>query len=118
MKGATLRRSGPRPPAFKTERPESGRSGGSGAGAHRHGSGDMRCGEMVEYLSDYLDGDLDTALRRTIDEHGGRCPPCRAFIRTLRATVEAVRALPRRRLGQGAVRSLALALRKASAGRR
>jgi anti-sigma factor RsiW len=84
---------------------------------HRHGTDEMRCGEMVEYLSDYLDGDLDAALRRTIDEHGGQCPPCRAFIRTLQATVEAVRSLPRRRLGRGAVRSLVLALRKASVSR-
>lgn len=76
-------------------------------------AGEMTCKEMVEHLSDYLDGDLDAALKETIEAHGGECPPCRAFIRTLRRTVEAVRSLPREPLPPAARRALARALRNA-----
>ncbi|MBI3447553.1 MAG: zf-HC2 domain-containing protein [Acidobacteria bacterium] len=68
---------------------------------------------MVEFLSDYVDGELAAELRRAIDEHGGQCPPCRAFVNTLKATVEAVRRLPREPLEPKTIRSLADALRQA-----
>jgi len=68
---------------------------------------------MVEYLSDYVDGDLDAELRGMIEAHGGECPPCRAFIRTLSATVLAVRALPREPLDPQARRALLQALQAA-----
>jgi predicted anti-sigma-YlaC factor YlaD len=78
-----------------------------------HAAGFMTCREMVEHLSDYIDGDLDAALRRVIDEHKGECPPCRAFVRTLALTVQTVRTLPREPLPAGLRRSLLEALRKA-----
>ena len=79
-----------------------------------HGPDDPGCRAMVESLSDYIDGDLDEALRKAIDAHGGHCPPCRAFVRTLRATVEVVRKLPRQPLRPETVRTLARALRRAA----
>jgi len=72
----------------------------------------MSCRKMAEYLSDYVDGELDASLRRVIDDHGGECPPCRAFIRTLTLTVEAIRSQPREPLPSSLKRSLAAALRK------
>jgi anti-sigma factor RsiW len=79
--------------------------------------GEMSCREMVEHLSDYLDGELDAALQRTIEAHGGECPPCRVFIRTLRKTVEAVRSLPREPLPPAARRALVRALLQARSRR-
>lgn len=55
----------------------------------------MNCREMAELLSQYVDGELDASLRGIIDAHGGQCPPCRAFVRTLARTVEIVRNHPR-----------------------
>jgi anti-sigma factor RsiW len=98
------------------KRPAAGRRLGPASGrAHR--PGDPECGAMVEFLSDYIDGDLDAALRKAIDAHGGHCPPCRAFVRTLKATVEVVRKLPRRPLRRETVRNLARALRRAAEDR-
>jgi len=74
----------------------------------------MDCKEMVQYLSEYVDGEMDESLRRLIDEHGGDCPPCRAFIRTLSRTVEIVREQPREPLPDELRKKLAEALRRAS----
>ena len=94
-----------RPVATRTPRPRAGRA---------HVPGDSGCGAMVDLLSDYIDGDLDAALRKTIDAHGGHCPPCRAFVRTLKATVDVVRKLPRQPLRRETVRTLVRALRRAA----
>ena len=77
----------------------------------------MTCGEMVEYLSDYLDGALRDDLRSLIDSHRGDCPPCEAFIRTLARTVEIVRAQPREPLSADLKRALIASLRKGTRGR-
>ncbi len=74
----------------------------------------MDCREMAQYLSEYLDGELDESLRRVIEQHGGECPPCRAFVRTLERTVEIVREQPREPLPDGLKKALAEALRRAT----
>jgi RNA polymerase sigma-70 factor (ECF subfamily) len=76
-----------------------------------HPRGAMSCREMARHLSEYLDGELQEALRLAIDAHGGECPPCRAFVRTLGRTVEAVRAQPRAPLPPALRRRLAEALK-------
>jgi RNA polymerase sigma-70 factor (ECF subfamily) len=93
----------------------SGRPAAMRAEPMPHPPGKMTCREMAEYLSDYIDGALDASMRRLIDEHGGECPPCRAFVRTLARTVEAVRAQPRQPLPSALRKTLAEALRKACA---
>lgn len=72
----------------------------------------MSCREMADYLSDYVDGALDASLREVIDRHGGECPPCRAFVRTLSRTVEAIRSQPREPLPDRTKAALTEALRK------
>ncbi len=73
----------------------------------------MSCRQMAEQVSEYIDGELDSSIRKLIDQHGGQCPPCKAFIRTLARTVEAIRAQPRDPLPDSLARALAEALRKA-----
>jgi anti-sigma factor RsiW len=68
---------------------------------------------MAKHLSDYLDGDLAASLTALIDAHRGECPPCEAFIRTLRRSVELVRARPREPLSEGVKTRLVEALRQA-----
>lgn len=53
-----------------------------------HGPG---CGSMAERLSEYLDRELDPEACARIDDHLDTCPPCRAFLESLRRTVGLVR---------------------------
>ncbi len=73
----------------------------------------MNCREMAHLLSDYVDGELDASLRNVIEAHGGECPPCRAFVRTLARTVEVVRSQPREPLSAEIRKALCEALARA-----
>jgi predicted anti-sigma-YlaC factor YlaD len=72
----------------------------------------MTCLEMVQFLSDYLDGELDTSMRAVIEKHNGECPPCLAFARTLARTVETVQSRPREPLSPELKMALLEALRR------
>jgi len=54
----------------------------------------MRCQQIQELLSAYLDGELPPSPGKQIDEHLRSCAACRARWEELRETVELVRALP------------------------
>ena len=45
-------------------------------------------------LSEYLDGSLGESDRRRLEGHLASCPPCAAYLNTLRATVQALGTLP------------------------
>jgi RNA polymerase sigma-70 factor (ECF subfamily) len=62
------------------------------SGGHAHGTG--RCRELVERLSEYLDGELDPGMCAEVEEHLGGCPPCEAFLESLRRTVALLRRMP------------------------
>jgi len=47
----------------------------------------MTCRELVDFLMDYLDGELADDPRRVFEEHIGFCPPCKAYLDTYRATM-------------------------------
>ena len=55
----------------------------------------MRCRELLKYLSDYIDRDLDASICRHIDSHMKGCKPCAAFISTLKKTVGVLKRQPR-----------------------
>lgn len=61
--------------------------------------GGLWCGEVLDRLSDYLDGDLDAAVRAQLEEHLRGCDGCARFGGEFRATVEALRV---HLLGRGA----------------
>lgn len=50
----------------------------------------LTCREVVELLSDYLEGALDPHARARVDEHLEMCPECTAYLAQLRATVVAL----------------------------
>lgn len=52
-----------------------------------------RCGHVREQLSDYLDGDLDTAQADAVTRHTRFCPNCRRMLTNLTRTVSGLRAL-------------------------
>ena len=47
----------------------------------------MKCGEMLEALSDYIDGELEARLCAEVEAHMRDCPDCQIMVDTLRKTV-------------------------------
>jgi len=61
--------------------------------AMRHGAepGEtIRCDEVVELISDYLEGALDGATQAEFEAHLALCEPCAEYLRQMRATLHAV----------------------------
>ena len=59
------------------------------------------CTEVRESSSDYIDGELPRSYAGRIRSHLDSCPPCDAFVRTLRATVGLLRSLPKEQAPEG-----------------
>jgi predicted anti-sigma-YlaC factor YlaD len=54
---------------------------------HNHG----KCKELLETLSDYVDGSLEEQLCKEIEQHMAECENCRVVIDTLKKTVSLYR---------------------------
>ena len=48
----------------------------------------MRCRQLVDKISEYLDGELDPELVRELEHHLEHCEDCRIVVDTTRKTVE------------------------------
>ncbi|MDH5757469.1 MAG: zf-HC2 domain-containing protein [Nitrospinota bacterium] len=48
----------------------------------------MKCTDILEKISDYLDKELDPDICKEIENHIHDCEPCIAFVNTMRKTVE------------------------------
>lgn len=57
----------------------------------------LTCGEIADFLMDYLDGQVSADMRHEFERHLGVCPSCEAYIRSYKETV---------RLGRAAFRDL------------
>jgi anti-sigma factor RsiW len=57
--------------------------------------GDLGCAEIVELITDYLEGELPEPERGRFEEHISSCPPCREYLHQMRATVEVAGRLTR-----------------------
>ena len=51
------------------------------------------CSECVDLLADYVDGALPPDQARQLEWHLQGCPPCVAFVKTYKGTVDAARNL-------------------------
>lgn len=54
----------------------------------------ITCRQMVELVSDYLEGKLDARTSVRFEEHLAVCPDCREYVEQVRATVRALGHLP------------------------
>jgi anti-sigma factor RsiW len=54
----------------------------------------ITCRQMVELVSDYLEGKLDAPARERFDEHLAVCPDCQEYVEQVRETVRALGRLP------------------------
>ena len=80
--------------------------------SHAHDPGSAVCSEIFARLSEYLDGELDPELCSGLEGHMDDCPPCQAFLESLRRTVELTRRLPGRELPEDLRRDLLETYRK------
>jgi anti-sigma factor RsiW len=48
----------------------------------------LNCLSVIRELSNYLDGELDAAARKELEQHLGRCEDCRLVVDTTRKTIQ------------------------------
>jgi anti-sigma factor RsiW len=48
---------------------------------------EMACQELVEMITEYLEGTLDADDRRRFEEHLSTCPGCRNYLEQIRTTI-------------------------------
>ena len=48
----------------------------------------MKCEEIVQYLSDYIDGDLPVEILEQAEQHMAGCKNCTAAVKTLQNTIQ------------------------------
>ena len=51
---------------------------------------DLTCKEIVEIVTDYLEGRLGVAEERRLDEHLAECDGCTTYIAQMRRTIDLV----------------------------
>ena len=51
---------------------------------------EMTCQEVVEVITDYLEGTMGEADRLRFEAHLGECPYCQNYLDQMRVTVEAL----------------------------
>jgi anti-sigma factor RsiW len=57
------------------------------------GPGEITCRELVELVTDYLEGALPAAQRTRFEEHLVMCAPCGRYMEQMRQTRRAARTL-------------------------
>ena len=55
---------------------------------------ELACADLVEVVTDYLEGDLGAVDRERFDAHLLECPDCGEYVAQIRRTVAALRELP------------------------
>jgi anti-sigma factor RsiW len=63
---------------------------------------DITCEELVELVTEYLEGALTPAARERIELHLAGCDGCSAHLEQVRAVLRVAGALPPERLSDGA----------------
>lgn len=68
--------------------------------------GGLTCKEMVELVTDYLEGALPPAIRRRFDQHLTACDPCVVYIEQMRQTIATLGTLPEESIPASALDTL------------
>ena len=71
----------------------------------------LSCQELVELVTDYLEGGLSEQERLRFDEHIGLCAGCRIYLEQMRQTISLLGHLPGEALSADAERDLLEAFR-------
>lgn len=71
----------------------------------------MKCRDVVELMTDYLEGALSAPDRRRFEEHISGCDGCRAYLEQLRFTRRVLGRLAQEQIPPGLERELVEAFR-------
>ncbi len=71
----------------------------------------LSCSEIVEMVTDYLDGDLDQPTVVALEEHLRLCPGCDRYVDQIRETVSTLGSITSESLSPQAQRDLIEAFR-------
>ena len=71
----------------------------------------LSCQELVELVTDYLEGALDVTTARRFEEHLDLCPGCRTYLDQVRETVARLGEMPAESLTPEARATLLAAFR-------
>jgi anti-sigma factor RsiW len=69
----------------------------------------MTCQELVELVTDYLEGRLDLATRARLERHLADCDGCTAYLEQFRTTIRLAGRLDPEAVGDDAMRALSAA---------
>ena len=72
---------------------------------------ELTCKELVELVTDYVEGALSAADRLRFDEHLGNCPFCTTYVDQMRQTIALVGRLPDAAMSPKALDALRAAFR-------
>jgi len=78
---------------------------------NRRRRGMLTCREMVELVTDYLDGRLDDATRERFEAHVAACDACVVYIEQMRLTIVALGHIPAEAMSPDAEKELLAAFR-------
>ena len=73
---------------------------------------DMSCSEIVELITEYVEGGLSTTDRDRFEEHIGFCTPCLTYLDQMRQTVAGIGEVPADKLSPELESSLVEAFRE------
>lgn len=68
--------------------------------------GGLTCKEMVELVTDYIEGALPSDLRARFDRHLTACDPCVVYVEQMRQTIAALGTLPEESISPNALDTL------------
>lgn len=71
----------------------------------------IRCQQVVELVTDYLEGALDSATRAELEAHLELCPACAEYLRQMETTLRMVGHVPLDSLSETAKTDLMAAFR-------
>ncbi|HEY3746539.1 MAG TPA: zf-HC2 domain-containing protein [Gemmatimonadaceae bacterium] len=68
--------------------------------------GGLTCKEVVELVTDYVEGVLPAEMRKRFDQHLSVCDPCAIYLDQMRQTVATLGKLPEDSISQPALDTL------------
>ncbi len=85
---------------------------------HKEQGTNLSCQEMVELVTDYLEGALDRATRTKVAAHLAECDGCADYVEQMRATVAMLGRVETSSLDDAAMDELMAAFRTFHTGQR
>jgi len=78
---------------------------------NRHQDRLLTCQEMVELVTDYIEGRMDDSTRARFEEHVAECDACTLYIEQMRQTIVALGRIPAESISPEAEEELLAAFR-------